>query len=124
MDRFVRRTNALVAAHVKVRGLTLEQWQILDCIVRNEKIPMTDLASAVFMPAASVTRAVDKLVANALVYRQAAMNDRRRVLVRASRRGEDLRDDLVDELAHFYGSAYEVLGEAERSQLIKLARQL
>lgn len=124
LERIVRRINAPTIAILKEHDLTLEQWRILDCLVRRREMPMTELAEAVVTPPPSVTRAVDKLVASALVYRSSGMNDRRRVLVHPSHRGEELHTRLAQQVVGVHDSVFDALSREELEEFVRLARQL
>lgn len=124
LESIVRRINAATTAILKESDLTLEQWRVLDCLIHQREMPMTELAAAVMMPPPSVTRAVDRLVSRALVYRSAAMNDRRRVLVHASRRGEELHARIAPEVAEAHGSAFDVFSRDERTTFHQLVTRL
>lgn len=124
LEGILRRLNASTASVVKAEGLTLEQWRVLDFLVRGSEIPMTELAAAVSVPAPTVTRIVDKLVSRALVYRSAGMNDRRRVLVHASRRGEDLHARIGPEVALVHQAAFAPLSREQKEQFWALLELL
>lgn len=67
LEGVVRRINAATGGILRDEDLTLEQWRVLDCLVRRGEMPMTELAGVVLTPAPTVTRIVDKLVSRALV---------------------------------------------------------
>lgn len=120
LESVVRRVNASTALILKEHGLSLEQWRVLDCLVRKDEITMTELAGAVLSPGPTVTRIVDRLASLALVYRSSSMSDRRRVLVHASQRGKDLHTSLVPQVTHVHRSAFDVLTREQREQLFGL----
>ncbi|ACY21194.1 regulatory protein MarR [Gordonia bronchialis DSM 43247] len=68
-------------------GVTGEQWRVLEVLAAGEGLPMTDLSRLAVLPPASATRAVDRLISLALVYRRADPLDRRRVMVFLSPHG-------------------------------------
>ena len=70
-------------------GLSADQWYVFDLIVRHDGIAMNDMARTLAIPAPTLTKFVDRLVTKALVFRLADHEDRRRVLVHASRRGTE-----------------------------------
>lgn len=72
------------------RGLTADLWYVLDEVTRSDGVAMSDLARRLGIPAPTLTKLVDRLVTDALVFRLADQTDRRRVLVHASRRGDDI----------------------------------
>ena len=71
-------------------GITFEQWPVLAALLERPGQRMTDLAEAAVIPAATLTRHVDRLVERALVIRRIDADDRRRALVALSTRGQRL----------------------------------
>lgn len=124
LEGVLRRLDASDAAILKAEGLTPEQWRVLDFLVRGSEIPMTELAAAVSTPAPTLTRIVDKLVSRALVYRSSGMNDRRRVLVHASRRGEDLHARVAPDVTRAHQAVFEPLSGEQQKQLMGLLELL
>lgn len=90
-ERAVTRRLAQVFA---AEGCSVEAWRTLCLLASGEGYPMTQLAEAALLPAPSLTRLVDRLVADNLVYRRADELDRRRILVYATRRGRTLHRRL------------------------------
>ena len=70
--------------------ITFEHWQVLAALLECPGIRMTDLADAAVLPAATLTRHVDRLVERALVIRRVDPADRRRAVVALSARGQTL----------------------------------
>lgn len=90
--------------------LTADQWYVLDIIVRNDGIAMTEIARSLGSPAPTTTKHVDRLVTTALAFRLPDHADRRKVLVHASKRGgsahsrllplvQQVEDEFMNELA-------------------------
>lgn len=124
LESVVKRVNAATAAVLTEHGLSVEQWRVLDFLVRQDETPMTELAGAVLSPAPTVTRIVDKLVSRALVYRSSSANDRRRVLVHASQRGKDLHTRLAPQVTNVHMSAFEVFTREQQMEFFNLLRLL
>ena len=74
--------------------VTFEHWQVLAALLEHPGIRMTDLAEAAVLPAATLTRHVDRLVERALIIRRVDPADRRRAVVALSARGEHLATRL------------------------------
>lgn len=68
--------------------LSADQWRVLDYLDETGPCTMSSLAKATGTSSATLTRIIDRLVSRALVYRSADGNDRRRVLVLLSERGQ------------------------------------
>jgi DNA-binding MarR family transcriptional regulator len=82
----VRRLAALLAEE----GCSVEQWRVLSIVSDGRGHPMTEIAEYALLPAPSLTKLVDRMVADNLVYRRADRHDRRRVLLHLSARGRIL----------------------------------
>jgi DNA-binding MarR family transcriptional regulator len=82
----VRRLTVLLAEE----GCPVEQWRVLSIVADGQGHPMTEIADHALMPAPSLTKLVDCMVADNLVYRRADPHDRRRVLLYLSARGRNL----------------------------------
>lgn len=93
-----KNLSAMVAAVVGEHGFTLDEWLVLDAIRRNQGSAMSQISAASGCAGASLTRAVDKLVAGSLVYREASQVDRRKVEVFISDRGRDMHQQLREQL--------------------------
>lgn len=75
-------------------GLTIEQWQIMAALSAESGQPMSVLAQSAVLPAASLTRHVDKLVERGLVLRRIHASDKRRVITALSPVGSTVADRL------------------------------
>lgn len=72
-----RRLSAVLRTH----DCTLEEWRVLSLLVDRVGRPMSEIASTVMLPAPTLTKLIDRMVADNLVYRRGDEQDRRRVLV-------------------------------------------
>ncbi|MEV4558412.1 MarR family transcriptional regulator [Kitasatospora sp. NPDC049285] len=81
--RMARRLAALLAEE----GCTVEQWRVLALVADGQGHPMTEIAEHVLMPPPSLTKLVDRMVADNLVHRRPDPTDRRRVLLHLTARG-------------------------------------
>lgn len=84
------RLRPLLAEH----DLSMEHWRILAVIDDEPGIAMSTVASSAVVPAATLTRHMDKLVERGLVLRHVDAADRRRVVVALSARGQALATRL------------------------------
>jgi DNA-binding MarR family transcriptional regulator len=116
-----REVNRGLAGALAAERVSVEQWRILRALSDGHGHTMSDLAEAVLMPHPTVTKAIDKLVEGALVYRRQHVTDRRRVAVYLSDLGHDLMARL-DRRAAEHHLAVETAYGPERTE--RLMREL
>ncbi|PPK92484.1 DNA-binding MarR family transcriptional regulator [Kineococcus xinjiangensis] len=75
-------------------GTGVEQWRVLRALAGTDGTTMGHLAEQLQVPPASLTRLVDGLVDDALVYRRPSTTDRRRIVAHLSDRGAALLERL------------------------------
>lgn len=119
-----RRLTAAVTAELEREGVTIEQWRVLAELSQQQGLPMSEIASLAMLPAPTLTKIVDRLVAENLVHRRGDPQDRRRVLVLLTPRGRAVRSRL-DRLMQRHESSLEaVLGRSGLEQLTDLLGRL
>ena len=116
-----RGVNRGLAEALAAEGVTVEQWRILRALSDGYGHSMGDLAGAVLMPHPTLTKAVDRLIDEALVYRRQDESDRRRVAVYLAKRGQTLIERL-DRHAEEHHRAVEAAYGAQRTE--RLMREL
>jgi DNA-binding MarR family transcriptional regulator len=95
LSRAEHRVSRRISAALRAEGMSLEQWRVLSLLSDGAGHTMSDIARDVMLPAATLTRVIDRLVEVNLVYRRGDLGDRRRVLVFASPRGRSLHRKLA-----------------------------
>jgi DNA-binding MarR family transcriptional regulator len=101
-------------------ALTIEQWRVMSALHAEPGQPMSALAEAAVLPAASLTRHVDKLVERGMVLRRIHSSDRRRIVTALSPVGSTVADRLkaaereleADALGYFQMEIHERSGSA------------
>jgi DNA-binding MarR family transcriptional regulator len=68
-------------------GFGLDQWRVLRALADDAGHPMGELAETLMIPHPTLTRLVEGLVDESLVYRRQASEDRRRVSVHLALQG-------------------------------------
>ncbi|MDT3677651.1 MAG: MarR family transcriptional regulator [Burkholderiaceae bacterium] len=76
-----RRATADLERVLDPEGVPLESWRVLEVLADESGRSMSALADAVSMKLPSLSKLVDRMVANALVQRALDPEDNRRVLV-------------------------------------------
>lgn len=114
-----RRVHGRIQAVVAAEDLTVDQWSVMDRVAAAKgPVSMSLVAEATGLTGPSLTRAVDKLVTAALVFREVDADDRRRVLVSLSKRGLAVHANLVTRVSsaecEWVGAGDASLGELIR----------
>lgn len=91
---FARRVGTVLEEF----GCSVEAWRVLDLLSDGAGHHMTALADHAFLPAPSLTKLVDQLVDQNLVFRRVDPADRRRVLAHLTPRGREHWRRLVREV--------------------------
>jgi len=99
-------------------GLSLEHWQIMSVLHHSPGLRMTVLAEAAAVPAATLTRHVDKLVELGIVVRRVDPMDKRRVAAALSPRGQELSVRISEAEAKIEARLTDGLG-IERFEALK-----
>lgn len=87
LARAIRTVTAKLDHVLKSEDLSLDQWLVIDALANERGLAMVDLAGKTMTTGPTLTRAVDKLVSTATVYREVDPQDRRKVRVHLSPRG-------------------------------------
>jgi len=123
-------TYSLAAAHDRVRqrlytrlksmGIQIEAWRVLHCLQSGEQYTMSQLAELVLMKAPSLTKLVDRMVAEGLVQRQLVAEDQRHVRLALTDLGASTANDVTGLVKEQEKRIISQLGK-ERVELLKLA---
>ena len=102
-------------------GCTVEQWRALVLLADGATHSMSELAEFALLPAPTLTRLIDKMVAENLAYRKADPGDGRRVLVHIGPRGRAVQERLAERIESKRDA---ILAEADVAQVAQLAALL
>ena len=94
LKRAEHELRGTLQALLSAEGLLFEHWQIMAVLSESPGSRMSDIAQAAFLPPATLTRYMDRLVERALVVRRIDPNDKRSAIVALSGRGTDLAAQL------------------------------
>ena len=100
---------------------SVERWRTLALLDGGEAHRMSELAEVAQLPPASLTRLIDGMVGDNLVYRKADVRDRRLVLVHVTPRGRALYRRLSERIAVENGA---IFGEVDTDELDHLVESL
>ncbi|MBO4226873.1 MarR family winged helix-turn-helix transcriptional regulator [Bradyrhizobium neotropicale] len=89
-----RAINRQLKSRLSNEGMLVEQWCILKVLSDRNGRSMSDLAEVVLLNHPTLTKIIDRMVSDTLVYRASDPNDRRKVLMFCSDRGRILCHQL------------------------------
>jgi DNA-binding MarR family transcriptional regulator len=118
LSRAERSVNRGLAAALAAEDVSVEQWRILQALADGRGHSMGDLAEAALMPHPTLTKAIDRLVERAVVYRGHDPVDRRKVAVFLADRGSDLLARLEARIAEHHRGILATYGTARTERLM------
>ncbi|MFI2201628.1 MarR family winged helix-turn-helix transcriptional regulator [Streptomyces sp. NPDC020192] len=113
-----RRLVQRLATVLAEEGCSVEQWRVLSCAADGQGHPMTEIADHALMPAPSLTKLVDRMVADNLVHRRPDPADRRRVLLYLTPRGRILHGRAAHRVRADQTRLLDVIND--RGELVRL----
>jgi DNA-binding MarR family transcriptional regulator len=119
-----RQINRQLDEEFRVEGVPVEQWRILKLLAENNGRSMGDLAQAALLNHPTLTKTIDRMVSQALVYRRADKADGRKVLIFISAHGRSANERL-NRLANLHqAEIVENYGDREAEELKRLIEGL
>jgi DNA-binding MarR family transcriptional regulator len=119
-----RQINRQLDEEFRVEGVPVEQWRILKLLAENNGRSMGDLAQAALLNHPTLTKTIDRMVSQALVYRRADKADGRKVLIFISAHGRSANERL-NRLANLHQAGIvENYGDREAEELKRLIEGL
>lgn len=97
LSRAERLLAGRMSALLEREHCTLEEWRVLKILSDGHGHIMTEIADFAMLPAPTLTKLMDRMVSDSLVYRRADERDRRRVLAYLAEPGR-ARYERVSEL--------------------------
>jgi MarR family transcriptional regulator, organic hydroperoxide resistance regulator len=119
-----RQINGRLDDDFRAEGVPVEQWRILKLLVESNGRSMGDLAQGALLNHPTLTKMIDRMVSDALVYRRADRRDGRKVRIYIAERGRTLHERL-NLLANMHQAAIvEGCGNRQTEELKRLLEQL
>jgi DNA-binding MarR family transcriptional regulator len=124
LSRAERCVIRQLARALEEQSCSVEQWRILLRLADGRPHPMSDIADFALVPAPSLTRLIDRMVTDGLVYRNVDPHDRRRVLVVLTRRGRALHRKLGERVEREQHAVLAGADPADAERLLGLLDRL
>lgn len=111
------QANRQVNRQLSLEGVSLEQWRALKVISEQAGLTMRELARSLAQNNPTLTKIIDKMVSEALVYRLPDQEDRRKVRLFISDKGKSVLQQQDERVADHQGKMEDVYGAAQTQQL-------
>jgi DNA-binding MarR family transcriptional regulator len=98
LTRAERLMSRRLAAVLDADRCSPDAWRVVRVLADDRGHFMTELSELSFLPPGSLTRLIDHMVEENLVYRRGDESDRRRIRVHLSARGRRLHDRVDEEV--------------------------
>jgi DNA-binding MarR family transcriptional regulator len=119
-----REINRQLEERLSKEGVPVEQWRILKILSDGNGHSMGELADTVLLNHPTLTKMIDRMVSDALVYRVQDPNDRRKVLMYSSDRGKALTARLNPLAMSQEAHIAESYGDKSTNELKRLLERL
>ncbi|RLM27017.1 MarR family transcriptional regulator [Brenneria alni] len=117
------QANRQVNRQLSLEGITLEHWRALKSISENNGLTMRELSSNLTQNFPTLTKIIDKMVSEALVYRLPDEQDRRKVRLFISDNGKAVLDKQNSRVNDHQGKLEDAYGSAEAQMLKEMLEQ-
>lgn len=112
---------------VKARGVKVQTWRVLACLIDRPGLMLTELAQFVLLEQSHLTKIIDQLQTSGLVEKQHDTRDRRKIKIYITDRGRELVAPLITTAKSHERQATDILTRTEEKNLkailYKLIRQ-
>ena len=115
-----RKLHVSLNKQLKELDVQVETWRVLETLSSDEGLTMGELAEIVLMNPPTLTKLVDRMVANGLVHRQLAPEDHRRVHLVLTNAGLELIGKVRRHVEAQHEDILERLGE-ENARIVQEA---
>jgi DNA-binding MarR family transcriptional regulator len=119
-----REINRQLEMRLSTEGVPVEQWRILKVLSDGQGHSMGELAEAVLLNHPTLTKMVDRMISDSLVYRRQDAEDRRKVLMFISDRGKALCKRLNSLAASQEAHILQNYGDKPTNELKRLLENL
>jgi len=113
VTRVERLLGRRVSAMLEAEGCSLDAWRVITLLSDGAGHHMTEIAEHAFLPPATLTKLLDRLVEDNLVYRRGDEVDRRRIRAHLTPRGRRLHQRVAQQIDESLAPLPPAAGERE-----------
>ena len=119
-----RQVHLKLDEEFRDEGVPVEQWRILKLLAEQNGRSMSDLTQVALLNHPTLTKMIDRMVSDALVYRRSDPKDGRKVVIFVSERGRALNERLSRRANLRQAEIVEGYGDRETEELKRLLSAL
>jgi len=107
-----------------LKGLVTSHGDILDALLKGEKLTMKELADKIGRDKSTITALVDKLIKQGYVEKTRDIEDNRVVFVTLTEKGKELKPMFEKISQELLSRVYTGISQNEREELIKTLKKI
>jgi MarR family transcriptional regulator, organic hydroperoxide resistance regulator len=119
-----RQVHLKLDEEFRDEGVPVEQWRILKLLAEQNGRSMSDLTQVALLNHPTLTKMIDRMISDALVYRRPDPKDGRKVVIFVSERGRALNERLSRRANLRQAEIVEGYGDRETEELKRLLSAL
>ena len=123
LAHLLAQANRRVNRQLSSEGITLEHWRALKVISDNHGVTMRELSEELMQNFPTLTKIIDKMVLEALVYRLPDEVDRRKVRLFISDKGKAVLEQQNSRINDHQGKIEDAYGSVEAQMLKEMLEQ-
>ena len=113
-----RKVHTSLTRRLRQFGVQVEAWRVMEILENDEKLTMGDLAELVLMNPPTLTKLVDRMVADGLVHRKIAKSDHRQINLGITALGRKRISQVREQARQEEAQIADKIGQ-ERADLLK-----
>lgn len=117
------QANRQVNRQLSLEGITLEHWRALKVISDMDGVTMRELSEELMQNFPTLTKIIDKMVLEALVYRVPDEQDRRKVRLYITEKGKGILEQQNDRVNDHQIKMEDTYGSEEAQMLKEMLEQ-
>lgn len=113
-----RQVHTSLTRRLKSFGVQVEAWRVMEILEEDQVLTMGDLAGLVLMNPPTLTKLVDRMVADGLVHRRIANSDQRKINLDITALGRKRITQIREEARREDSELAEKIG-TEKAELLR-----
>ena len=119
-----RNVHQMLEKQLRLEGMQVENWRILDVLSDEKGRSMGELAEIVLMNHPALTKMLDRMVARGLVHRSLDPSDQRKVIVFITNVGLEVHQKLNEHAVKFNQRFHSNIGPKKLQELKELLNEI